>query len=242
MLIVSLVFFLAIVFTMMIYFLRNIMNRNIGEATAHLEHLSSEYAKKEEEVSKQYEDAKRQAQEIVANAQKDADQQKQRIIKEAQDEKEKIINEAYQKSDDIVQQADKTRQSLIAEIDRKVVEKALNRAAELIQEVLPERLRERIHRYWLDDLISNSFQQLDRLHLPEGTLEARVVSAFALTKEQRQSLAGKIEEKLSRQVNLKEEVDPGIVAGLIVSIGSLVLDGSLRSKIQEVTLNHKQAG
>lgn len=237
MFILSLTLLLVIIFTSMIFFLRNILNRNIGAATAHLEQLSSEYAKKEEETRKQYEDAKRQAQEILANAQKDAEQQKQRILKEAQEEKEKILNEAYQKADEIIQQADRSRQALLDEMNQKIVEKALNRAAELIQEVLPERLRERIHRHWLDELISSSssFEQLDRLHLPEGILEARAISAFALTLEQHKALKAKVEEKLGRQINLKEEVDAGIIAGLIVNIGSLVLDGSLRFKIQQIT-------
>jgi F0F1-type ATP synthase delta subunit len=46
-------------------------------------------------------------------------------------------------------------------------------------------------------------------------------------------LINKLQEKLGIQINLKEEADQGLIAGLVVSIGSLSLDGSLKFKIQE---------
>ena len=43
----------------------------------------------------------------------------------------------------------------------------------------------------------------------------------------------KLEQLLDRRIALKEEVNPEIVAGIIINIGSVVLDGSLRNKIKE---------
>jgi len=59
MLIFSLIVLQIIIFTALVFFLRNTLNRNVISATSHLEQLSSEYAKKEEEVKKLYDDAKR---------------------------------------------------------------------------------------------------------------------------------------------------------------------------------------
>jgi F0F1-type ATP synthase delta subunit len=74
---------------------------------------------------------------------------------------------------------------------------------------------------------------LDRLKVPEGVKEVKVVSAFELDHKQRLALTAKMKEKLGFEVKLIEEKDPSIIAGLVVSIGSLFLDGSLRFKIQE---------
>ena len=241
MLIVSLVLLQVFIFTGLIFFLRKILNNNVISATAHLKQLSSEYAKKEEQIKKQLEETQRQCKETIANAQREAQQKHEGIIDQAQKESDRIINEAQQKGEEIVKQADRTRQALIAEINQKIDEGALERAAELVHQALPEHIREAIHHRWLEELISSSLEQLDRLHIPEGVLEVRVVSAFSLTSKQREALKAKIKEKLGRQLEIKEEVNPDIIAGLVVNIGSLVLEGSLRFKIKEVT-SAQQAG
>jgi len=46
-------------------------------------------------------------------------------------------------------------------------------------------------------------------------------------------LSKKLKSLLSTDIPIKEEVDPRIVAGMVIHIGSLVLDGSLKNKIQE---------
>lgn len=233
MLLVSFIVLMALLFVVLVVSLRKILNRNVVSATAHLEQVSAEYAKREEQIRKQLEDTQRQCKEIVENAQKDAQQKREEIIKQSQEDKEKVVNEAKQKAEDIIKQADKTRNTLIAEIDQKIEERALKRAAELIQQAVPENVRQEIHNRWLDDLISSRLQQLERLHLPEGKLEAKIISAFTLNAKQREAVKNKIKEKIGRNIDLKEEVDAAVIAGLIIKIGSLVLDGSLRFKIQE---------
>lgn len=233
MLIISLVLFQVLIFAGLIFILRRVMTKNVTDATRHLEELNQDYTKKEQEVNRQLQEAQQKSQNILKETQEEVEKLRAQIIKEAESERDKILEQARAQSDTIIQQAEKSRQMLIAEINQRIVENALIRAAELIQQVLPERLRERIHRYWVEDLISSSFGDLDRLHLPEGVLEVRAASAFKLTNDQRQALKAKIEEKLGHQINFREEIAPGIIAGLVVNIGSLVLDGSLKNKIQE---------
>jgi len=233
-----LIFFLIViqivVFTSLVFFLRNTLNRNVISATSHLEQLTAEYAKKEAEIKKLYDDAKRQAQEILESTKKDAEKQKDELLKSTQAEKDKILSNAHQDAEEIIQQAERSRQALLAEINQRIDEKAIQRASQLIAGSLPEDVRQEIHERWLDGLMSSSFAQLDRLHIPEGINEAKVITAFALTPPQREALQAKIKEKVGGQISFKEEVDPNIIAGLVVNMGSLVFDGSLRLKIQEV--------
>jgi F0F1-type ATP synthase membrane subunit b/b' len=242
MLIVSFILLMVLLFAGLAFFFYKILNRNVISATGHLEQLAAEYAKKEEEIKKKLDDTQRQCREIIANAQKDAQKQREEILAKVQEEKERILSEAHQKGEDIVQQADRTRQALIAEIEEKIEEKALRRATELVQQALPEHIRAEIHQRWFDELISGSFEQLERLNIPEGETEAKVISAFELTSKQREALKAKIKEKLGREIKVKEEVDAGVIAGLVVSIGSLVLDGSLRFKIKEVASAQQTGG
>ena len=234
MLIVPLILLQILIFAGLVFFLRKILNRNVISATSHLEEMSAEYAKKEEQIRKQLADAQQQSKEIIANAQREVKQQRESMTTQIQGEKEKVLDEAKQKAQEVVGQAERTRQTLIAEINQKIEEKAIQQAAQLLGQALPEHIRKEIHHYWLEELISESFQQLSRLQIPKDVAQARVVSAFSLIPKQRDTLKARIKQSLGHAMEIKEEVDSSIIAGLIVHIGSLVLDGSLKFKIKEV--------
>jgi len=233
MFIISFIIILALIFAGMIVFMRQTFNRSVLSATAHLEQMAQEYAKKEEEIKKQFAELKRQAQEILSNAQKDAQAQAEQILKEAQEEKTRIINTAQARADEMLKQADSSCSTLLKEMHNKIEENALLRAAQLLQFSLSEDTRKKIHGFWIDELISGGLQQLERLRIPENISRAEVFSAFSLADTQRQHLSAKISEKLGRKITLDEKIDPQLIAGLVVNIGSVVFDGSLRFKIQE---------
>ena len=241
-LLISFIFVIAIAFGAMAFFLRKYLNKNLISATSHLEDLSSEYAKREEEISKQLAEAEYRSKAIQVDAQKDAQKHKEEVLAKAQEEKDKMLHEAHQKCDEMIKQADKARQALIAEIDKKRDERAAQRAIELIQAALPEAIRRDIHQRWVDELMASDLQQLERLRISTEISEAKITGAFKLTPEQHQALKEKIQKKLERSIELKEELDAGTIAGLVVSIGSLVLDGSLRFKILEATRRQEASG
>ena len=229
MVVVTVLFFVG-----MIVFMKKYFGREVTSAISHLDKQTGEYIQKEEAVKKQYEDAKRQSQEILANAQKDAQQQRDEMLKQAHTEQDKIVGEAHRQAEEVIKQADNARLALLNDQEQKINERAVLKAAHLLAGALPDDLKAEIHAKWLVNLVESSFENLDRLKIPGGTTEVSVVSAFPLTAPQREKLVSKLTEKLGFKVALAEQVDPDIMAGLVVTIGSLCLDGSLRFKIQEV--------
>ena len=130
-------------------------------------------------------------------------------------------------------QADRAYKALLEQINKKIEEGAREEAVRLLGKALPEDLRRDIHNRWVSDLIAGNLQQLDRLRVDGVVAQAAVISAFSLSEEQRRGLSEKIKEKLGRDLEIKEEVNPQIISGLVVNIGSIVFDGSLKSKIQQ---------
>jgi F0F1-type ATP synthase membrane subunit b/b' len=221
-------------FVGMVIFLKKFFDREATLHTAHLDTLIAENTAKEEEIKKHLEDAKRQSQEIISNAQKDAVMQKEEILKAVADEKNKIIADAQARAEEVIKQADNARLALLNELEAKISESATLRAQELLQSVLPEDFRKEVHQRWVSDVISSNFAELDRLRVPQGLSEVKVVSAFILTDAQKSGLKLKLKEKLGFEFELKEEIDPSLICGLVVNIGSLILDGSLKFKMQGV--------
>jgi F-type H+-transporting ATPase subunit delta len=64
-----------------------------------------------------------------------------------------------------------------------------------------------------------------------GQMSAEVVSAQPLKPEQRTALAGTLKDALKRDVRIAERVDPTLLGGLIVKVGSRQIDSSLKSKL-----------
>jgi F0F1-type ATP synthase delta subunit len=233
MLIVSLVLLQIVIFGGLIFVLRKVLNQNVILATKHLDELNQDYSKKEQDIQKRLDDLKQKTNEILSKAQVEAQQFKENTIKQAEKERDDILNKTRAKGEEMMNQAEKARQVLISEIDERIAKEAVNKTCELTQYVLPEEFKQIVHTHWLNELIKNGFDQLERLSVSEDINEINIKSAFDLNEEQRRLLSKKIKEVLSRDIALKETTDQNMVAGVIITIGSLVLDGSFKNKIQE---------
>ena len=64
-----------------------------------------------------------------------------------------------------------------------------------------------------------------------GEMTAEVTSAQPLKAEQRTALMGTLKDALKRDMRLTERVDPSLLGGLIVKVGSRQIDSTLKSKL-----------
>lgn len=64
-----------------------------------------------------------------------------------------------------------------------------------------------------------------------GEMTAEVTSAQPLKSEQRTALMGTLKDAMKREMRLTERVDPTLLGGLIVKVGSRQIDSSLKSKL-----------
>jgi F-type H+-transporting ATPase subunit delta len=90
----------------------------------------------------------------------------------------------------------------------------------------------------LGDVIS-AFQRLaaDR----RGLISAHVVTAIALTDAQTRGLTAALRQALGKEPQIDAVVDPSILGGLKVRVGSRLFDASLKSKLDTLTLALKRA-
>ena len=72
-----------------------------------------------------------------------------------------------------------------------------------------------------------------------GEVTAQVISAQALTETQRQSLDERLRRAVGGKVAIELRVDPSLLGGLIVKLGSRMVDASLSSKLHRLQLAMK---
>jgi F-type H+-transporting ATPase subunit delta len=69
----------------------------------------------------------------------------------------------------------------------------------------------------------------------EGTLEATITSAQALTQAQIDDLVAGLKAKFNRAVNVQVAVDPELIGGAVIAIGDQVIDGSVKGRLQQMS-------
>lgn len=68
----------------------------------------------------------------------------------------------------------------------------------------------------------------------EGIVDVTVTSAAPLDDEQRRTLADALARKLKREVRLHCDIDKSLIGGAVLRAGDLVIDGSLRSRLDRI--------
>jgi F-type H+-transporting ATPase subunit delta len=75
-----------------------------------------------------------------------------------------------------------------------------------------------------------------------GEITAEVTSARKLTDGQQSALLDTLRASVGGKVQLDLKVDPALIGGLVVKVGSRMIDSSLRSKLQRLQLAMKGVG
>ena len=76
----------------------------------------------------------------------------------------------------------------------------------------------------------------------KGEISAEVTSATPLSDAQTQSLAATLKERLGKEVKINAAVDESLIGGLVVKVGSKMIDTSIRSKLASLQNVMKEVG
>jgi len=226
---------LSVMFAAAVLILRRLMARHVTTATAHLQELSQDYLRKQEEFKKRLEESQQHYAEQMAKVEEESRRLKDQATKDAESVRRDLLGKAREEAERIIQQANQARETMRQELERTVDERATERACEILQETLPQDLRQTTHAQWTEELIQRGLAKMERPNGQAQTREARVTTAFPLTPAQRKRLLEQLQTAVGSDVTLEEAVDPRLVAGLTVTLGHLVLDGSLFSRLREAT-------
>lgn len=80
--------------------------------------------------------------------------------------------------------------------------------------------------------VLKSFRALHARH--KGEVAAEVTSAVALSESQLAALLAQLKSSLGKDVAIAAKVDPAILGGLIVKVGSRMIDSSIRTKLNSL--------
>ena len=75
---------------------------------------------------------------------------------------------------------------------------------------------------------------LETCSIKRGEIKAELTAAKELTKDEINSIKEELTKNFSSKIKLNYKYDPGLIGGLVVQVGSTMVDTSLKNKLQQI--------
>lgn len=230
--VINLVTFLA-----MVLVFRKVMISSSYDETKRLQQQNLENSQKAVELEQKIEEAEKHYKEKLVRAEDEVKKLKERAIKEAETLKEQIVTKAKEERDRLIEQAINAKEKLREDIEAGLVEKSLELSRRIVMEILNSEHQKLVY----DAFLKEVFEAMEKMDLGAlkgaGIQQCRVQSSHALDPHQREKLIKILSERVGEKVSLEEVTDKGLIAGIIVQIGSFRIDGSLAAKFRKAAEN-----
>jgi F-type H+-transporting ATPase subunit delta len=68
----------------------------------------------------------------------------------------------------------------------------------------------------------------------EGELSVELTTAYELSDEEARAIVGQIEQRSGRKVEANRTVDPELIGGMVLQVGSRRVDASIRGRLEQL--------
>jgi F-type H+-transporting ATPase subunit b len=195
------------------------------EAAREAEALRREYEEKRENIDAEFAALKNEARIVI-------DQSRQQMLKEAYDEIEVMRTRAKGEIEQQRAEALRLHRGKIGEL-----------VATLIQRMMRDILNPEIHQAYLNAFVDQlrAVQLNGRVSADgEEAVTAELITAAPLVETERTRIAAALEATAARPVDLTYRADPDLVAGAMVRLGDVLIDGSLQGQIQQLRRRYEE--
>lgn len=229
----QLVLMQVLTFAVLILTLRMLFYRQLNAALRRLQGLQEEAMAKDSQLKEELERAKQEraaevekgkeeAKILVEAAKREAELLRHHVEEQAKQEARKIV---IRGQDELKQ----SRSELMAGMEAD--------ALRLCAEVLHYTFTEHTQQAFQHELINELIREISQMSQEQFSVKAEavtVVSSVPLEAEERARLGQALSDKLGGAVTLYEELDADLITGMVIRIGAMVIDGSLKNKLRKV--------
>jgi F0F1-type ATP synthase membrane subunit b/b' len=223
-----------VTFLALVVILRQIMFSASRKEIERLRELNAENQKKAEKLAKELDRAEREHQRKIEKAEEELKILRASTREESERQKEQILKKAREDGDKIVNQALSVKERIRQELQGKLQEQSIQLGVRMIGKVLTEDRMKWFHDGLVNDVIAE-MRQIDPATFAgiDTNKEGVVRTPYELSNELIQQIGDALTTAAGRNITVLQATDKDVIAGLVITIGSLMIDGSLAGKLRQ---------
>ena len=226
--IIQVITFLAIVLV-----LRKLLYAETAREAKRLRELKEENARRENELQKKIEEADRAYQEKIVRAKEDTRRMRQEADKELDGLRKDTLDKAKEEADRVVSAAINAKDKMRDEVANEMRKKVPALAAQIFRELVSPKAKEITHRELVRAVV-NEVKKADKARFDMKVKKGELVSAYPLARGEKSELLSSLAKQMKQKVTFDEKEDKNLVAGVVIKLGALVIDGSLENRLRQV--------
>lgn len=213
-------------------------------AMARIAEVEAEVRKKEEGIRQQINEHEQDFARKKTEAEEALQLQREESETEVARIREQVIAEAKTEAERIISHAKRNEQKMRDQVMLSMEEKAVDYGAQIFHLVFSEKMTATMDREFVNELL-DALAEVDASSMTVDTSEAEFILSHPLDAEQKVRLEALLAEKFETAVKVAEKLNPNLLAGMVMKLGSLEIDGSLLNRYRdaavEVTKNAAHA-
>ncbi len=174
-------------------------------------------------------EAREEARRILAQASREAQQLREEILEQARLDARKLLDEARE-------DAQREKERLLARNRGEIASLAIAAAQHILGEALDEQRQRALVESFFSGINSGElpiFQEIRPVGADE-VVQVIVTSAVPLSDEEKATIRSELGRRLGRNVETEYRVDPSLLGGLVLNLGTYVIDGSMAGKLEQL--------
>lgn len=219
-------------FAVIVIVLKRILLSDTMNAVKRMREVEGELARKEEAARRKVEDGERELARRGQEGRDEVERSREEMIKQVEKQRQGVLEEANAERERIVREAkqseDRIRRELLQDLD----EKAVSFASGMVEMVFGQAMTKSLHRRFLDELIA-ALEELDEATISVDPSQVEFRAGQPLEEDQRKRIAELLATKFSVTHPFEEKVEPELLSGLVIRLGDLEIDGTLKSRLRE---------
>ena len=192
--------------------------KKVEEEQREIQRKKQEIEKSEETIIQQ---AKDKTREIIEEGRKISNEEKNRILGRAEEEMRRILKNARERAGLEVKQ-----------IKEKEAEYILRKSREILGNIFTSSFSKELHKKFVGEAIEKLLKLDFKKIRAEKISKITIVSAIPLSDDNQKKIKSLFLKKLGN-ITLQEKVDPNLISGIKIYIGSFLIDGSLNGEIKK---------
>jgi len=223
----------AITFVAIVFALKRLLYTETTKEAIRLRALKAENAVKQRELQEKISASETTYKDKLTKAEEDVRRLKTQAQDEVAEAKKKILDEAKEEAERIVRIAFNKKERIREEVKVEIERKLPRMASRIFEEALLPEARKVVHENLLKELAAH-IEKIEKSKFSVKEKKGELISAYPLGSQEKNKLISGISLKIGHKIDFEETEDKKLIAGCVIRLGTLAIDGSLEYRLRQI--------